>query len=272
MPKSAQLKTLADGSITLSTTGDGSFVPLKDSDAFNIDWEISATGRRVVMIARVEGAATVYYAHASFGLLNQFGISTELPFPAYVCGSSDRKRAWHRDTSAVWGGLSEVIERNNGPFFVWAPEGVWINCKNAEIGSNQSTTPTYSAENDSPRANIWPLGTPQPRTGDDVIHIAAASGGFDNDDFTLTVSPVAFYRTPDTGGDLFPLFPVIAEQSDSASGFYRTFGEVDGVFWHHTAGAGVSSQDRFLRGSVAHSIFQNGTRIQPFSFLALRED
>lgn len=261
-----------DGTITTSTTGDGTFVPLKTSGGVAIDWFLSVTGRRIALVCRVEGASTVHYPHASFGLLNPFGITTELPFPAYVCGSSDRKRVWFSDTSAIFGGMSEVIERNNGPFFAWAPEGEWINCKNALISSNTATTPNYAAESDVPRANIWPLGPSSIITGDDIIHAAAPSLGFDNDDLTLTVSAMAIYRTPDTGGDLFPLFPVTAIQADSASGFYRTFGEIDGVFWLHAADSGMSSQDRITQDGDAYLISQNGTRIQPYSFLALRED
>jgi hypothetical protein len=264
---------LGDGTLTASTTGDGAFVPLKDSDAFNIQWWCSATGRRVTMIARVEAAATVFYAQFSFGLLNQFGIATELPFPAYVAAPSDRRRVWYRDTLSIWGGISEVISRNNGPMFVWTPEGSWLEAKNASITGNQSTTVGYATENVTPRVNVWPLGPSNVHdTSDDVIWATAGSLGFDNDDFTLVSGAIAIYRTPDTGGDLFPLYPVTVVQADSATDFFRTFGEIDGVWWFHIADAAISSEDRFTQGSVAYSIFQNGTRIQDFSYLALRED
>ncbi len=262
----------ADGSLTLSATGDGAFVPLKESTAFNINWWISATGRRVHLIARVEAAATVHYAHASFGLLNQFGISTELPYPAYVLGSSDRKRVWYRDTSAIFGGMSEVISRNTGPGFVFTPEGTWLEMKNASISTNQATTPSYATSNNSPRIQVWPIGEALAQTGDDEIWAVAGGTGFDNDDLTLTSGAIEIYRTPDTGGDLFPLFPVTVTQADSSSGFYRTFGELDGVWWLHSADASLSSEDRFKQGSVAFGVFQNGTRIQPWSYLALQED
>lgn len=263
----------ADGSITTSTTGDGAFVPLKDADAFSIDWWISATGRRVVLIARIESATTNYYAHASFGLLNPFGISTELPFPAYVAGTSDRKRVWYRDTSAIFGGLSEVIQRANGPAFAWSPEGSWINFKNAAISTNQSTTPAFNQANSSPRAHVWPLGNAQVHeNASDQLWTDPGANGFDVADLTPSTGAVRIYRTPDTGGDLFPLFPVTYSQSDSATDFYRVFGEIEGVFWLDAADAGISSEDRIARGSTRHTIFQNGTRLEAYSFLALRED
>lgn len=262
-----------DGTITTSATGDGAFVPLKDSDAFNIEWWVSATGRRVVLIAKVEGASTTYYAHASFGLYNQFGVTSELPYPAYVSGSSDRKRCWYRDTSSIWGGVSEAISRANGPTFAWAPEGAWLSVKSALIATNQTTTPTYNAETVAPTALVWPIGTPNVQASvDDRIWTTASSTGFDNDDLTLTTSAIEIYRTPDTGGDLFPLYPVTVVQSDSGSGFHRVLGEMDGVFWFHDGGVTISSQDRFTRDSDAYTIFQNGTRVEAWSFIALRED
>lgn len=265
--------TAADGAITTSVTGDGAFVPLKGADAFNIEWRIAATGRRVVLMAKIESATTTYYAHASFGLLNQFGTSTEYAFPAYVAGTSDRKRVWYRDTSSIFGGLSEVIMRANGPFFVWAPEGQWIRCWNATISSNQLTTPAYDVISTAPRAMIWPLGVAQTHeTIDDRLWDDPGAAGFDNDDLTLIANAVAIHRTPDSGGDAFPLLPVTAMQHDSASDAYRIFGAIEGVWWIHDGGEGISSEDREFQGALAFELFQNGTRVEPFSFLALQED
>lgn len=265
--------TAADGTITLSTSGDGAFVPLKDADAFNIEWTISATGRRVVVVAKVEAASTTYYAQFAFGLLNQFGITTEFPYPLFVCGSSDRKRVWYRDTASIFGGLSEVISRNNGPMFVYTPEGTWLHAKNATINPNQDLTPNFLVSGVAPRVTVWPLGSSSVHDdADDQVWAIAPSTGFDMEDITLSISPVGIYRTPDTGGDLFPLYPVTIVQADSSSGFYRTLGEIDGVFWFHAADAAISSEDRFTQGGDAYGIFQNGTRIELYSFMALRED
>jgi len=265
--------TSADGTLTTSTTGDGAFVPLKDSDAFDMEWAVRYSGRSVVVSAQVEGASTIYETQFGFGLLNQFGITTELPFPMFIAGTSDRKRVWYQDSNSIFGGLSEVIERNNGPFFVWAPEGVWLNARNAKIAGNQSMTPTYNVDNDLPRVNVWPLGTSIKRSAaNDQIWDIAPATGFDNDDLTLTSGQISIYRTPNTGGDLFPLYPVTIVQADTSSGFFRTFGELDGVWWLHAADSSLSSRDRITQGSDAYTVFQNGTRIQPYSFMALRED
>lgn len=264
---------LNNGDITTNANGDGAFVPLKDSDAFDIEWVISATGRRWILIAKVETASTVYYAQCGGGLLNQFGITTELPFPMFIAGTSDRKRVWYADVNSLWGGISEVISRSNGPNFVWAPEGTWINARNATISSSTSLSPSYSTANTAPRAQVWPLGESNTQqTVDDQLWTAASSLGFDNDDLTLTALATRIYRTPDTGGDLFPLYGVTVTQNDSATDFFRTFGEIDGVWWLDQGDSGLSSEDRLDQGGVKYAVFQNGTRIQPWSYMALRED
>ena len=269
--------TALDGTLTTSTTGDGSFVPLKDSDAFNIDYWIRASGRNVTLVAKVQDATNTYYAQVSFGLLNQFGVSTEYPYPLYVAAPSDRKRVWYRDTSPVWGGLSTVMSRANGPMFVWAPEGAWIEAKNFGLSANQNPTIDNTVGNSPPRCYVWPLGEAEVPNDDpeDQIWAAASTTGFDNDDLTLASGATRIYRTPNTGGDLFPLYPVtIAQQDESSSGFKRVFGEIDGVFWFDLAGELISSEDRFPPSTTreAHTIFQNGTRTNDYDFMALRED
>ena len=188
-------------------------------------------------------------------------------------GASDRKRAWYRDTGSIWGGFAEVIERLNGPLFVWAPEGEWLSAKNALLASNTSTAPTYNAENNGDRTLVWPLGAPlQQSDANDNIWDTAASAGFDNDDITDPGGKVAIYRTPDTGGDLFPLYPVTVVQANGTTGDFRTIGELDGVWWFHVADSAISSEDRIVQGSNRYTVFQSGTRVETHSFFALRED
>lgn len=266
----------ASDDITTSTSGDGAFVPLMDFavSGYNIDMWVSATGRRVVVTFKVRDATTVNYPHCAFGLLNQFGIVNEYAYPAFIAGTSDRKRVWYLDSLSVYGGITEVIQRLHGPTFVFQPTGSWIEVKNASIGSNQTTVVSYSTGNDSPRAQVWPLGSSNVHENTiDQTFIAAPSVGFDQADLTLSVNAIRLYRTPDTGGDLFPLMPLSYLRNDSATDIFTVFGEVDGVFWMDKAGeVTLSSEDRIRQGSARYTIFQNGTRVNDWSYMALRED
>jgi len=261
-----------DGQITASSTGDGCFVPLKTSDAFNLSWWISATGRRVHAVVKVQASGTTYYPQFSFGLLNPFGVASELAYPACLIGPSDRKSVWYRDTNSLFGGVSEIIRRNNGPGFFWSAEGTWLQFANGIITSNTSLSPSYNVSNTTPRTALWPLGYMQAHelTADQNWEIASALG-FDNEDFT-DVAPTLIYRTPNTGGDLFPLFPLTITQGDAATDFFRVLGEIDGCFWFSTGGEAVASEDRLQQAGVRYRLFQNGTRIQHHSYIAIRED
>ena len=73
-------------------------------------------------------------------------------------------------------------------------------------------------------------------------------------------------------GDLFALFPLTFIQGDQTTAFWRTFGEMDGVYWFDVGGTAVASEDRFTQSGTKYRVFQSGTRIQPYSFFCLRED
>lgn len=259
-----------DGSLTTSS-GTGAFVPLKDSSGVAMTVEVRHTGRTCTVISRVEGGSTVYSSQCSFGLLNQFGTSTELPFPAYVCGASDRKKVWYRDTASIFGGISNVLQLTNGPLFVWSVEGVWLEGKASLISGVQDTAPSTAVANDGDRVTVWPVGPNSQRTGDDQNTQGAGTNGFDNEDLSLSTGATQIYRTPDTGGDLFPLFPVTIEQNDSSGDDYRVFGALDGVWFIGDNDAGLTEGDRIEQGSNAYAIHQNGTLKQPHDFLALEE-
>jgi len=265
--------SLGDGSLTASSTGDGAFVPLKDnagSPAFDMECIVRHDGRHFTFVAQVQTATTVYESECSAGLLNQLGVSSEFPYPAYVLGASDRRSVWYGDSLSLFSGLSTVVERSNGPLFVWAPEGVWLDGKNYLSGGNQSLTRS-AAGNDAPRVNVWPVGIANQQSDSDE-RIWSTIVGFDNSDIPLTTGAVQIFRTPDTGGDLFPLFPVTIEQSDSAS-YFRAFGQLPGVYWFSIPSTEtIASRDRHEPGALRYTILQSGTLIQPYDFHALLEE
>lgn len=263
------------GGVTTVATGDGAFVPLKDADVRDIDWWISATGRRVHCVFKVRGPSTTYYPSCTFGLLNPFGITSEMPYPAFVMGASDRVKVWFRDTLSLFGGLNDCISRANGPGFTWDPQGQWLSTKNSTISSNTTLTPTYTG-NSSPNTKVWPLGFLTARTAtDDVLWTAMPAGGaidFDNSALTQTANPTTIYRTPNTAGDLFPLFPMTVNQGDSATTQYRTFGEIDGCYFFSLGGQAIGSEDRISQDGTFYKIFQSGTRAEVYSYFCIRED
>lgn len=267
-------KSDGSGDMTVSVSGDGAFVPLKTTDAFNMTWWISATGRRIHAVFKVSGPATTFYSSLSMGLLNPLGITSEAPYPAYVMGSSDRVKVWYRDTTTVFSGISVPISRQNGPCFVWSQNnGVWLSTKSASITNNISLTPGYGTT--SPHCVIWPIGYTAARVAvDDILWVAATNGttDFDNAGLSQTSLPLVIYRTPNTGGDLFPLYPLTVIQGNPTTLDYRTFGEIDGVFWFSLGGQLVGAEDRMSQSGTFYKIFNNGNRTDSHMYFCIRED
>lgn len=266
----------ADGTLTTSET-EGHFLPsMPSGTGFTLAWWISATGRRVHIMTRTEDAIGTDYPQASFGLLNPYGITTELPFPHYVATGSDRKRVWYRTQSGGFSGLSQPLGTFNGtggPISLWTPEGTWLQFRCGTYTTVLNPLAAYNIGGTQPFTAVWPLGQVNAHgTADDKIWIPAGTTGFDNDDLTLASGAIEIRRTPDTGGDLFPLFPISYAEANTVTVKYRVLGELDGIFFIHDGGAGISSEDRNEQAGEKYTIFQNGTETNGYSFLAMRED
>jgi len=249
----------------------GSIVPLKDQDAFNIEWWVSINGRRIVGVAKVESATTTHYMHFYLGHLNPLGITSELPYPLYVAGSTNRPQAAYDETAGPVAGLSEAIALSGGgstgPGHAWSPAGEWVSFRNAEVFTDTDTTPTAGD-----RENIiYPLGTPNVPV-DSEDEIVADTGGVDWQDVMFDDNAGAWEVFPSEGTERVLVPCVVLRADDQVSPeVYSQLGELDGVFWTSAAN-GESSEDFLSSGDDRYRIFQNGNRVRTYSFLALKED
>ena len=76
-------------------------------------------------------------------------------------------------------------------------------------------------------------------------------------------------ETEDSGGNITILVPTILYFSQPS---LQILGELDSVFWGHTAGQGILSQDRVIVGGINYRAFQSSNRTDQFAFFFLRED
>lgn len=265
-----------------SGTSNGAWVPLKDSDAFDITYWISVTSRRVTLVAKTEDALQTNYQSLHMGFLNPFGTSTEMPYPIIVMGSTARWNSRYVDqtigraTSPVHAyGIS--ILTSDGPGFLRSSvDNQWHGIRNSNI-SGDTTSPSRSASKDH---IIYPCGTPTegpPDTEDDLI--ANTSLDLDWPEIipqtgvpgTVTTQLQA---TPETGDDLRILVPATCISSDengtgTLDDIYELNGELDMIYW--LPGVGLTDEDTFLIGSNRYRIFPNGNQRQTFSWWAVQE-
>ena len=264
----------ADGSI--ATGNVGVFVPLKDTDAFNMTWWMSARGRRILGQAKVQTASTTYYVPWHLGFLNQLGTTTEFSYPLYIAGSTNRNTGWYADTTGLISGLTECVFRTSGGGAVlFYPAGsYWSSISNGNVPSDTSLTVTPGGGS-SDNNGVYPMfrGAPNLATEDTITSDGADIFNWDAILFNDSGGALSVYPTPNSGDDINILVPAIVLRTDSTvtPQINQKMGEVDGLFWI-SAATGQSSEDDILVGLNRYRIFQNGNRIQPYSFCAVRED
>jgi hypothetical protein len=84
------------------------------------------------------------------------------------------------------------------------------------------------------------------------------------------------FPTPNTGGDLFLLVPVVLVRTpDATQGINDDIhGELDNVFWVSATkddGNPITVEDTFTQDGVRYRVFACAHRRERYSFLAMRE-
>lgn len=272
-----------DSTGAFPTTGTtGSYFVLKDDDADpDMEWWISWTGRRIIMVVKVEGSSTTQYSSMYVGFLNQTATDTEYPYPLWICGNtSDQNRLW-TETSELTGGIVEVISSSSGdptgPGYLRIPASTWLSftAEGSSTGSQRLVETEWCIYPFMNRTSLSAADQKVSNASDvdwtggshDIIPSTGVPGSQ-----TMLLKP-----TPGTGDDYYWLVsPLVMRVENSGVNlfpdFYNAFGEIDGVFWFHTGGNAVVSEDRFELGTKRYTIFQNGNRTQDWSYFALDED
>lgn len=251
------------------TSSGGSYVALKTSDAFAIDFWFNITGRRIFGVARTRNATVDSYQSWYAGWMNPGGTSTEYPYPIVVHGSSARHDAIWTTTSPSLTGLAESmgISGKTGPCFYLRPDGAWQEVKNSIAVDTGSPTRSVSQA-----YTTYPSG--QPALGSlSVEDVIVADGGFTFDDLIPPTGvpgteTLRLQDTPNTGPDLRRIIPVTLVAASTPN--FAILGELDQVYWVSAVG-GMSSQDTVTIGGNLYRVFQSGNRALVFSFMAIRE-
>jgi len=224
-------------------TTQGAFMVLKDNDGFIMNFWMSVTDRRVILVAKVETAIVTHYVSMHLGFLDQLGTATEQPYPIYIAGCASRHNAYFSDTSPLLlTGLTECVGStlDSGPAFFRRTTGTWQEVRNSQ--QNESSG-SRSALTDHV---VYPCGLNDVAgagdTGADPI--AGAGQGLDWSDFIDPANNSPFYElrpTPNTTDDLRLLVPATLVSGDTQGDIYEQHGEMNGVFWFSLADAGVSA-------------------------------
>jgi len=260
-------------------TDGGAFVPLKTTDAsYPIDYWISVTPRRIKGAMKMENGSIIHYSSFYAGFMNQFGTSTEYPYPIYTGGSSYRYNTFFEDTAPRYTGISEAMGSNSlvGPGFYRTFDDLWISVKNSSANDGGSPS-RVAAEN----YTMYPSSkTSSAAIDSNYDRIVSDASGFNWNDIIPSsgIPGTPTYRlepTPNTGDDLYSLIPctIVASKTDGGRNDLDVLGELDGVFWISGGGTPApTSEDYVDIGDVRYRIFQNGNRSETFSLMAMEEN
>lgn len=258
-----------DGSGDPSATT-GSFMPLKESTAFTIEFWMNFTNRRLILVAKVEDAVVTHYVSMYLGYQNQFGTSVEFPYPICVSASSSRHNTLYTDTEPRISGIGEVVGINgrSGPMWYRRSDSVWQQIKNSS--AVDSGSPSRSAQINY---TLYPGALPNNALVAAADDIVASGSGLDWQEIIPNTgipgtATKKLQDTPMTGGDLKLLVPFTIVASDDT--FFEIVGELDDCFWFSGVGS-VTSEDTITDGSEIYRVFQNGNRAEEFSLFALKE-
>lgn len=270
----------SDGTIELDG---GSFMVLKENDADpDISFWISVTNRRIILVAKVETASTIYYPQMYVGFLDAFSTTNEEPYPIWIQGCTSRENSWWGDTAmGRISGLTDmyrISSRANGPAQYRADAGDWKSFANGTVSDTGS--PTRSATSDF---LSFPSGLPtfQPQTDDQIS--TGASSGVDMQDIIPSTgvpgTPNYLLRpTPNTGDDVRPMLPITPMSTDNPTTptryVYAPIGELNNCFWISASDAGtdLSSEDVQKVGDDRYIVFQNGNQDAEFRFTAIKAE
>lgn len=242
--------------------GGGAYVPLEND---SMDFWVSVTGRRIIGVVKTADLSTTHYMSFYAGFLNPFQTAGEYPYPIYVSGSTARYDALWDTTIPDVGGIAEQIGiiNRHGPGYTRKQNTVWETVYNSAV---QISPVDRVARFDF---TLYPAGTNRLATGNNLV---VGDGNFSFEDLIpnsgVPGSPtIQVKRTPDSGGDLFPLIPVTLIWTSSDAVDRAIIGHLDNVFWVPTAGV-LTSEDTIE--DEAYVVFQNGQRTQVSSYMAIK--
>jgi hypothetical protein len=251
--------TSTAGSLSLSTSSVAPQMILKDADAYDMDYWLQWTGRHMQLVCKVSSASTQRYPSMFAGLLSPFSPGTEEPYPMYVSGSTDISKSRWDDTIQLQSGIGEPIGTKNAS--VWTGSA-WRPVYNATANG---TTVTYVTNYQS---GVWPgldIDLDNSAKSDEYTN-----AGFSRQDLVYQTASWKLMRTPDTGGDIFPIWRRYVMTADI--GDRRVYGELPGHFWMHTANEAISSEDTLTQGGTTYILFHSGDRTERYSFFALETE
>lgn len=249
------------------TSGEGAYMPLSTG---TITYWFFVSTRRIFVVAKIGTT----YVPGYIGFLDQFGTTTEFPYPMAVFGAcSDVATVYSYSGAGFSGAVDPIggVSDTYGPAFVRDPAGVWQTVRNGYASSS-------SGRNASQDLVVYPAGLPNWTTADaeDRGWIQSTTPLF----VTTKIIPnsghpgtTAAYvqQTPNSAHDLTIPFPATIIEANAPT--FRVYGELAGLFWVDSSltSGNMVAEDTISIGSDTYLVLQNCNRTDRFAFYCIKE-
>lgn len=244
----------------------GAFLPLRD---VSFSYWISITSRRIVVVAQT--GSNYHFAH--LGFVAPFSTSGQYPYPLLIAGTSSIPAREATQSVVGVGGFNDPTANalaDLGPALLRFADGTWRPLKNAYNLSGGRVQI-------SDQFHVWPpcqLGSVV-LPPEDVWGGAGATVVFrSNRIIPVGVGGTPTFRfdpTPNTGGALYPVFPLTIVSFSAAS----IVAEIEGAVWvSGSTGGGspaVPGDSVTAPSGERYRLFPSVNRAEPYNMWGLLE-
>ncbi len=264
-------KSPNDSTIDIVTSGKGSYTLLSQN---SLPFWFAMNERRVIVVANVDSGN---YQSCHLGLLDPFGTESEIPYPQFICGTSDEMTEDVSDGSEYVRGPADPVagsvDAASGPGFYHSGSGAWNKVWNGAgtvsiTGNDQQeffVYPTATLDNDD-LSTIDELADTTPSATNTVW------GSIIPPDKSTSDSNVQvnFKPSPDSGGDLYFPIQCTVVQAKTDGTVQKVIGEINGLLWVGTDGVLVS-EDKVTVGTRVFRVFKMGANAQDYAHFCVEE-
>ncbi len=225
----------------------------------------AANARRIIVVTNVSGS----YQSAYLGLLDPYGTEAEIPYPLFICGTSDTK---HEDIGSASTWVRGIVDPcksssavDKGPGWFRDGNATWNEVAN---GRNNGASITQSTTG----YGMYPCFNPSTSGLDGADLIAADATPYWNDIIEPDrqgASDVKFLPSPDSSGDLYWPVPGVIMRSDGV-GTHKTIGELNGAYWVN-AESPLAAEDKITAGNDVFRVFQMGSNSLSYAHFCIIE-
>lgn len=272
-----------------STTIGSTNLPLKGDDGggtYPLAFHMSISDRRIMMAVRCNTATTDAWMTMYMGFTNQFGTTSEIPYPLLIAGSASQTLTSALDVSTVpvTTSIAHMVAGStsgmNGPAQLVEPDGSWRPVQNGTLNASNAFS-LVNEFNVVPGGKVnFPLNNVGYQPGFGIIATTQNFNWSEMIDYRVSQTPeFELYPSPDTVATklyiLVPCTMVIGVGPGNELGDrWYPFGELDGCFWFSYAdgGAGANALDYMDIGTDRYRVFRTGHRAEKaVDFFAFKE-